>query len=127
MNEWNDNQDQELVDLELLDNLPDAAPGDLAADEHGARPDVQAETSDEHRSSETPRKLIIFGREYGVKQVLGRKRVRRVDEIGDEEHFKVDLDIYGEADVVYHHSWDGSTLEEQKSKKSFTDIFLEDR
>lgn len=127
MNEWNDNQDQELVDLELLDNLPEVAPGDLAADEHAGQPDVQVETYDGHRGSETPRKLIIFGREYGVKEVLDRKRVRRMDQAGDEEHFKVDLEIYGEADVVYHHSWDGWTLEEKKSKKSFTDLFLEDR
>lgn len=122
MNDWNDNPDQEPVDLDLLNDLPEASPGDLAAQ---ASSGVSVETRDESRGAEMPRKVIINGREYPVLEVLGRSRVRRVDQSGDEDHFKVTLDIYGEADIVYHHSWDGWTLEEKKADKSFTDMFLE--
>lgn len=122
MNDWNDTQDQELVDTDLLDSLDETSPGDLAAD----RPrGIEVQTRDESRGGETPRKAIINSREYPVLDVLERSRVRRADQSGDEEHYKVMLDVYGEAHIVYHHSWDGWTLEEKKSKKSFTDIFLE--
>ena len=111
------------VDTDLFDDLPDAPPGDMAAANAG--PAVAVQTYDGYQAGETPRKVLVNGREYRVLDVLGRSRVRRADNDGDEEHFKVDLDVYGEADIVYHHSWDGWTLKDMKSKKTFTDIFLE--
>ena len=85
---------------------------------------LEVETRDGYKGGEKPRKILLNGKEYLVQEVLETSRVRRADNEGDEEHFKVMLDVYGEAKVVYHHSWDGWTLEDKKEKKTFGDIFV---
>lgn len=86
---------------------------------------ISVKTYDGYKSSETPRKVLLSGKEYPVSDVLDSSRVRRADGEGDEEHFRVNLKGYGEAKIVYHHSWDGWTLENKPAKKTLSQIFVE--
>jgi hypothetical protein len=86
---------------------------------------IQVQTYAGYRAGEIPRKVILSGKDYPVMKVLGSGRVRRSDGQGDEEHFKVSLRDYGEANIVYHHSWDGWTLEEKSGGKPLSEMFLE--
>ena len=89
--------------------------------------DIAVETYDGYTAPEKPRKVLMSGKEYPVEEILETSRVRRADETGDEEHFQVVLRDYGEAKIIYHHSWDGWTLQERPSAKSFSDEFVESR
>jgi len=88
---------------------------------------IDVSTYDGYKGGEKPRKVIMSGREYRITDILKTSRVRRADEQGDEEHFRVNLKGYGEAEIVYHHSWDGWTLEEKPADRPLSEVFLKSK
>ena len=86
---------------------------------------VQVETYNGYKGGEKPSKIIFSGRSHHVEEVLETSRVRRADNQGDEEHFKVKIQGYGEMEVVYHHSWDGWTLNEKITGSPFSELIFE--
>lgn len=67
--------------------------------------EIRVETHDGHKSPESPRTVIMMGKKYEVEEVLETKRVEQADGGGMEEHFRVRLKDYGEAEIVYHYSF----------------------
>ncbi|MFH1539330.1 MAG: hypothetical protein ABIH66_10255 [bacterium] len=67
--------------------------------------DIQVETHDGHKAAEKPRSVVLMGKKYDVEKVLESKRVSRVEDGAMEEHFKVKLKGYGEAEIVYNYEF----------------------
>jgi len=73
----------------------------------------------------TPKKILMSGKEYPVEEVLQTTTVPRPGEDGAEEHFRVTLRDYGEAKIIFNHSWNARPLSERHAAKTFSDEFIE--
>jgi hypothetical protein len=86
------------------------------------REKVQVEAYAGYKAGETPRRVIMNGRNYEVGMLVYRKKITRLDTYEVEDHFLVDLKEYGPVQLVYKPRVGEWEMEKIEPEKRFADM-----
>jgi len=92
----------------------------MAAD--ADREKVQVEAYAGYKAGETPRRVIMNGRNYEVGMLVYRRKITHLDNYEVEDHFLVDLKEYGPVQLVYKPRVGEWEMKKTEPEKRFADM-----